>query len=331
MRHHFNLRQLSARHKRALSLSLLIAALLYLSMAFVGGYDTFILLVETLGITGWLILFGCSTGNYLIRFFRWNYFMRRSGHYLPVRLHIFYYLAGFALTTTPGKAGETIRSFYLRSHGVSFSHSLATFFTERFLDVLVVTFFATLAILSFSQYKIIVAITFIVLLLAVPLIKSQFIVMLLQFLIHKLDSPRLQSVLQHLCQLLVTAADLLKFKSLYIGLTSGLLAWGLQGLAFIYLLHVFGIDLPFHLVISIYAISLLAGAISFIPGGIGATEAVMSLLLISQGVDKSLALNIPIITRIGTLWYAVMLGLLSTAWLGYLNPATSPEDTAVRQ
>ena len=328
MRHHFNLSQLSARHKRALSLSLLIAALLYLSMAVIGGYDNFILLVEKLGITGWLLLLGCSTGNYLIRFVRWNYFLRRIGYYLPHKLHILYYLAGFALTTTPGKAGETIRSFYLRSHGVNFPHSLATFFIERFLDVLVVTFFAALAILSFSQYKYFVFIILIVLLLAVTLIRSNLTVRLLQYLIFKISSARLKSALTHLCHLLITAADLLKLRSLYTGLTAGVLAWGLQGLAFIYLLHVFDIDLSYHLALSIYAISLLAGAASFIPGGIGATEAVMSLLLISQGVDKSVALSVPIITRIGTLWYAVMLGLLSTAWLGYINPSVNPSVNA---
>lgn len=43
----------------------------------------------------------------------------------------------FALTTTPDKAGEAIRSLYLqKSFKVPLSHSFAAFFAERFVDLL---------------------------------------------------------------------------------------------------------------------------------------------------------------------------------------------------
>ena len=71
---------------------------------------------------------------------------------------------------------------------------------------------------------------------------------------------------------------------------------------------------------------LLAGALSFIPGGIGATEAVMYLLLTQTGVDSATALIIPLINRISTLWYAVLLGLLSSLYLGLVTDDKKRSD-----
>ena len=53
--------------------------------------------------------------NYAIRFLRWQYYLRRIG-VTTVRagdsLQVF--LAGFALTVTPGKLGEAIKAVLLR-------------------------------------------------------------------------------------------------------------------------------------------------------------------------------------------------------------------------
>ena len=55
------------------------------------------------------------------------------------------YIGGFSLTLAPAKAGEAIRSFYLKSHGVSYGDSLAAFLMERIMDVLAVLLIAGLA------------------------------------------------------------------------------------------------------------------------------------------------------------------------------------------
>ncbi|UCE88456.1 MAG: flippase-like domain-containing protein, partial [Pseudomonadota bacterium] len=117
--------------RRTLSLSLMIAAAFYMLMALAAGWTEIASAIARLGTGGWLLILACSLSNYLLRFGRWQYYMRVLGHRIPVRLHLTYYMAGFALTTTPGKAGETIRSLYLKPHGVRYSESLASFFTER--------------------------------------------------------------------------------------------------------------------------------------------------------------------------------------------------------
>ena len=61
--------------------------------------------------------------------------------------------------------------------------------------------------------------------------------------------------------------------------------------------------------VSIYGIAVLVGALSFLPGGLGSTELVMGLLLVSLGVDKPVAVAATLICRIATLWFAVFIGV----------------------
>jgi uncharacterized protein (TIRG00374 family) len=77
--------------------------------------------------------------------------------------------------------------------------------------------------------------------------------------------------------------------------------------------HGLNIELALPTAIGIYAVSMLVGALSFIPGGLGSTEAVMVLLLKLTGVDATTALAITLIARVATLWFAVVLGLLCLA------------------
>ena len=62
---------------------------------------------------------------------------------------------------------------------------------------------------------------------------------------------------------------------------------------------------------SVYALAMLAGALSFLPGGLGGAEAVMVAALTLKGVDQPSAVAATIIIRLATLWFAVALGLLA--------------------
>ncbi len=283
-----------------------------MGFALAAGKESLLNAATALGGTGWLLILSCSFTSYLLRFLRWQYYLRCLGHHLPGLLHFNYYLAGFALTTTPAKAGETIRSFYLKSHGVSVKHSLASFFCERFQDLIIVTLLASLALLSFEKYRYFVLICALTLLILLSILRSKKLPQFLYYISRKRHISWLKRMLTYLTGLLESAHVLLQLHRLYAGLLLGLLAWSIQGLAFHFILTTLGSPLALPLTLSIYAISLLGGALSFIPGGIGATETIMYLLLSQAGVDHSLALVIPIITRVSTLWFAVVLGLLAS-------------------
>jgi uncharacterized protein (TIRG00374 family) len=63
--------------------------------------------------------------------------------------------------------------------------------------------------------------------------------------------------------------------------------------------------------IGIYGVAVLIGGLSFLPGGLGSTEAVMTTLLTIRGYTVSQALAITLTCRLVTLWFAVILGWLA--------------------
>jgi uncharacterized protein (TIRG00374 family) len=72
------------------------------------------------------------------------------------------------------------------------------------------------------------------------------------------------------------------------------------------------IDLP--LAMAIYAASTIAGALSFLPGGLGVTEGGMTILLVETAhLDHSIAFNATLLTRLATLWFGVLLGMVLLA------------------
>jgi uncharacterized protein (TIRG00374 family) len=56
---------------------------------------------------------------------------------------------------------------------------------------------------------------------------------------------------------------------------------------------------------------MLAGALSFMPGGLGGAEVVMAGLLIVAGMAESQAIAATVIIRLSTLWFAVALGAIA--------------------
>jgi glycosyltransferase 2 family protein len=111
---------------------------------------------------------------------------------------------------------------------------------------------------------------------------------------------------------LAAARSLLTPGVLLIGFALGLVAWGLEGLG----LYALGSMLPaVHLApatgVGIYAVAVLVGALSLLPGGLGSTETVMTALLATQGYALGDALLITILCRIVTLWLAVCIGWLA--------------------
>ena len=130
---------------------------------------------------------------------------------------------------------------------------------------------------------------------------------------------KISNMLTHLVSLLRSAHNLLTMKMLLRGLILGLIAWLLNGLVFYLILDKVGFPVALPLALTIYAISILAGAASFIPGGIGATETVMALMLLAINSEPHIAIAVPILTRLATLWFAVCVGLLANAYLSINN------------
>lgn len=285
-----------------------------------GGDDFARALTRFTGITLTAIL-GLSLLNYALRFARWHLYLRTLGHSLPWAAGFLYYIAGFAFTTTPGKMGEAVRAIYLKRHDVPYPHSLATLFVERLFDLVAMLALATFALKQFPDAGTIVGIALVVIaVLFLFFARSHVVLPWLARTLPRRIARRLMRRLRDLRALLASAARLLEPRAMLGGFVLAMLAWGAEGLSLYFILQVLGAPLGMPTAVSIYAVSVLVGALSFLPGGLGSTEAAMALLLVLAGVDHATATAATLICRLATLWFAVAIGALAMFVSGSRRP-----------
>ena len=75
----------------------------------------------------------------------------------------------------------------------------------------------------------------------------------------------------------------------------------------------FGATASLPLATFIYAATTVAGAVSFLPGGLGVQEGGMIGLLVAAGggISEPAAFAATFVTRVCTLWYAVLVGVIA--------------------
>ena len=132
---------------------------------------------------------------------------------------------------------------------------------------------------------------------------------------------RLRTVAIHAMTLVDHASRMLGYRALLYGVALGLLAWGAEAIAFAYIVHAIGYPLSVPILAGVYALSMLAGAISFMPGGLGGAEVAMGVMLHALGLEASDVVSATLICRLTTLWFAVALGLYALG--SSITPATA--------
>lgn len=302
--------RLSGWRLRALVLSIAAATACYLAVSLWGGWANMLDALSRVGLGGTLVVLSLSLVNYGLRFVRWQLYLAQLGHRVPWRPSLRIYLSGFALTTTPGKAGEAFRGVLLKQHGVPFSTSFAAFISERLSDLVAIV---VLTLVGLAQYPparglVLAGVAGIAVLLLC--LSSQ---RLLDYLGRwaRGRGGRLARLITHILDMLRDARRCHRPGLLAVASLISVVAWGAEALAFHWLLGWLDAEVSLAFAIFVYALSMLAGALSFLPGGLGGAEAVMVSLLVLKGLTMPLAIAATIFIRLATLWFAVMLGLVA--------------------
>lgn len=259
------------------------------------------------------IAIGLSLLNYALRILRWRCYLLRLGHSVQAWFVVLTYLAGFAFTLSPGKLGEVIRARYYTVRGIPLSHMTGMFIMERSMDLLAVCALAALLLLMVPQYTSVYVTTLwvtggLVTLLAVlpwdRLVQNASDIAWIPGFLTRATTGIAATVR--------SARALLGFRLVMTGFLLGVAAWTAEGVGLGILSSVFPsphLDPP--LAVGIYSVAVLAGALSFLPGGLGSTEAVMTALLVTRGYALPDAAFITLACRIVTLWLAIGLGWIA--------------------
>lgn len=286
----------------------LLAALGYLAVTFWIGADKFLAAFEQVGTATLLVALAASVANYGLRFARWHMYLHKAGARIGVGTSAAIYLAGFSLTMTPGKAGELVRVLFLQERGTRPAVTMALALSERLSDLVAILIIALPALtlaLQGSSTLLAVALGLIVALclgaVALGVLARR-----------RRDSATLVGkAFSALAGMISTLRTCNTASIACRSLLLSLLAWTFEAYALHLIAAPLGLpDAVLH-VMAIYALAMLAGAISFMPGGVGSAEAVMITGLVLLGMPPSGAAAATILSRLTTLWFAVLIGIMA--------------------
>lgn len=262
-------------------------------------------------------------GGWLLRGLRWHLFVRRFEWPVPFGQSLLAFFGSFAFTATPGKMGEVVKSGLLkRRYAVPLTESVAGLLVERLHDLLSVLI---LTIGGFGLHRQAAYILWV----AVGAIGMVGTVVCWQALHQTFFRavgriPHLASSASRLAILLTAARGLLNPGLVAVAQGMSLVSWACEAIAFYVILAGFGVDVPLLTAAFVYGLSTLAGALSMLPGGIGGTDAVMLLLLESQGVAGPAAAGATLLLRASTLWFVTFMGALFLLGWFVIQPQDAP-------
>ncbi|HEX8967548.1 MAG TPA: lysylphosphatidylglycerol synthase transmembrane domain-containing protein [Chloroflexota bacterium] len=263
-----------------------------------------------------------TTWNYLLRWLRWNYYLRVLGVSGVGRgASALVFLSGFAMGLTPGKSGELTKSYWLREIAGPLRAPLARtapiVFAERLVDGIAMLLLATSGLVSFRFG--VPALVGVALLAAaaVGLIQARPLVHGVLRVVAR--RPRLHRLSQVLETAYDSARELLTWPRLVLAVGVGVLSWGGECLALYLILLGLGAAPSLELVnqaVFALAAGSLVGSASLLPGGIGAAEGTVAAILdLVARQPRDVAAAATLLIRVCTLWFGVALGALSLAAL----------------
>jgi uncharacterized protein (TIRG00374 family) len=281
-----------------------------------------------------LILF-IALGNYLLRFAKWHYCLGRVG-VRDVRFwdSFLIYMSGLGMTITPGKVGEWLKCYLLRDmYGTPVARSTPILFAERITDALGLIVLALVGVFAFESgtWPLVAAV---ILGSSVAVAVSR----------HRPSSQRIVAGARRLPfvgrftpqidEMYESNYVLMHPATILLLTLVSVAAWGTQVVAFYLVLDGLGVDAGAETFLKasfILPISTLAAALLLLPGGLGVAETgITSLSESLLDLSRSTASAATLIIRLATLWFAVILGLLSFAVLLRRGVAAEPLADAER-
>lgn len=277
-----------------------------------------------------LILVGTII-NYWLRWLKWDYYLR----YLKLDRNIdrstsgLIFTAGLVMSVTPGKMGEVLKSFLLRQrNGTAISRSAPIVLAERLTDGIAMLLLMGLGLTLYPPARPLFIVLVLLTIAGIVIVQRQVLALSIIRFVARL--PFGQRVAPRLETIYTTTAQLLHWRILLVSTLISVVSWGFECVAFFFVLMGVGSDPSWLLLLQatfIFAASTLFGLVSFLPGGLGASEvSSVGLLVALVGLSASAATTATIVIRFCTLWFGVLLGVIALAWLSRRSATAGVQD-----
>ena len=286
----------------------------------IGLYATFLFISDFSEIGNKLINFKIQfipiilviiTSSWLAVFARWVLLLRNSGIHVPLKQNYKIYLAGFAFAITPGRVGELIKSQLMKNQfGISRTKTVPIIMVERFYDLLgaVIVSFIGVWLIGLGVYIIIGASVLLVFIFLIFSSRRLFNKFLSIFSKWKYTS-RFLSPLSESYEIIRASS---RGKIVITATLFTIIYWLVESIGVYFVLIGYGIEgMSYVNVVSTYVTSLILGAASLIPAGLGVTEGSLVGLFSYQNIELSEVFGLVVIIRLFTLWYSVIIGFIA--------------------
>ena len=287
------------------------AAVIYVAAALFIGWEEIGSAMGRLGAGRFAGVVALSLLNYILRFRRWHGFLAAVGARVPWRRSLEIYFATYVMVITPGKIGEAFKAGMLRDRdGVPLSRGLPAVMAERIYDFLAVLVLVAVGALFWSGpfegagLSLLVGVGTVGLLVLVRSARVR------RLLIDRISRSRhLGGHRVGLDDALAATGVLLSPGRGTIHLGLSVAAWFCECAGMWLVCRELAPQVSLLEAVFIYGAGTLIGSLSFLPGGIGGTEAVIVVLLETLAVPRPAAAAIAFIVRLATLWLAVVVGI----------------------
>lgn len=265
------------------------------------------------------VIIGAILLNYLLRFLKWQYYLRITRVTSLSRFDSWLiFISGFTMVMTPGKVGEVLKAYLVRTRtGAELSRTIPIVLIERLTDGMATLLLIGIGVIVFPFGWPIFAAGLFAATMFMVLIQRESMVFAV---FRRLRRTRIRARVNALEGLYRSARFLLEPRPLAVAVGLGVVSWFGECVALFVILTGLGIDPSWHLLLAatfVFGVSAWAGAVSFLPGGLGATEAsavtLLTLTIDDGAMSESVAVAATLLMRFATLWFGVFLGILALA------------------
>lgn len=258
--------------------------------------------------------------NYILRYVKWQYYLHRININLGHIDSFSIFLAGFTLTTTPGKIGEAVKGYFVYEiDETPIAKTVPIVISERVTDLLAIVILAlvgfTLGVNTGNQILTVLLLGGAVLCGALILGSKTFYKSFLSRLTSLGPLKKFQDSMNLIEE---TMTKTLSPEPMLVSTAVSVPGWFMECLELWLLFSILsGEPLTITLLLVatfIHATSSIIGALTFSPGGVGTYELTsVFLITLLLSWNNTLAGAATILIRVVTLWFSVFVGFIALA------------------
>ena len=292
------------------AVSLVFSVIVFGVIAWLGGANKVAAIIASADLWLFGLAFVFVFFGYILRFIKWSYYLRTLKISVPLKKSFMVYMSLYSMNITPGKIGRVLAAYTLnRLTDVKFTNIIPIVTLDIFTDFLGVAIIAVVSAIYFNKLLIYVLIADIVLVLPFVFLLNDWFFNLLRKLMKK--SRFLEMFSLYGDEYFASQSKLNNYKVYGVSIALSVPAAVFNAFALVFSILALGGALHIAGSVFIFSTSQIFGMVSTLPGNIGVTDgALVALIGSSFGLGAAYSSAATIMTRIASLWFGVIVGML---------------------